>query len=300
MPLPPIRLRATRQEAGSGVYVFRLNEIPIAEGTLPLDAILVLAAAEKLQAQGFAAEATLHPDGTPAAWIPRDRADWISTSGSPALTIEEVMLAHLYLVLRRHAHEFITLQETQILLDGLERTHPALVREVVPKLISPVLLTDVLRRLAEEGVSLRPLKEILGALAEWAAHERDPVALTEHARAALRRAITFQHAQAAGANDRTLGVFLIDPMIEDAIRDSIQRTASGSYLALEPDLSREIIRRVGDTVANTKRPVLLTASDVRRFVRRLVETEFPEIAVLSYQELSPDAKLQPLGRVQIG
>ena len=144
-------------------------------------------------------------------------------------------------LVRRYGHELFGLEETQALLDALERTHPALVREVVPKLISPVLLTDVLRRLVEEGISLRNLRDILGALAEWAPQERDPVALTEHVRVALRRAITYKHAGDAGV----LAAYLLDPMIEDAIRDAIQKTATGSYLALEPQISRDIIAAVG-------------------------------------------------------
>ena len=123
-------------------------------------------------------------------------------------------------------------------------------REVVPKLISPVLLTDILRRLVEEGISLRNLRDILGALADWAPHERDPVALTEHVRGALRRAITHQHAGDGGV----LAAYLLDPMIEDAIRDAIQKTPTGSYLALEPQLSRDIVAAVGRAVGPGGRP----------------------------------------------
>jgi type III secretion protein V len=215
--------------------------------------------------------------------------------GVATLAPEEVIMAHLLQLLRRFAHEFIGIQEAQTLLDGLERSHPALVREVVPKLVNPALLADVLRRLAEEGVSLRGLRDILGALAEWAPLERDPVALTEHVRGALRRQITFKHAGAGG----TLGVFLLDPMIEDTVRDAIQRTATGSYLALEPALSRDIISAVGGGVSGHREPVILTAADIRRYVRRLVETEHPHVAVLSYQELASDVKLQPLGRISV-
>jgi len=215
---------------------------------------------------------------------------------------EQAIAADLLALLRRHGHELIGIQETQLLLDRLERTHPALVREVVPKLISPPLLADVLRRLAEEGVSLRNLKDILGALAEWAPHERDPVALTEHVRGALRRAITYRHATPEGV----LPVFLLDPMIEEAVREAIHKTASGSYLALEPQISRDIVAAVGRTVvgapeqASSTPPVLLTSADIRRYVRRLVESEHPELAVLAYPELAPEARLQPLGHVRVG
>jgi type III secretion protein V len=200
-------------------------------------------------------------------------------------------------LLRRHGHELFGLEETQNLLDALERTHPALVREVVPKLISPVLLTDVLRRLVEEGISLRNLRDILGALAEWAPRERDPVTLTEHVRGALRRAITYRHAGEAGV----LPAYLLDPLIEDAVRGAVQKTAAGSYLALEPELSREIIAALGRAIGpgGANGAVLVTGAEIRRYVRRLIEVDLPDLAVLSYQELVPEAQLRPIGRITI-
>ena len=201
-------------------------------------------------------------------------------------------------LVRRYGHELFGLEEAQGLLDALERTHPALVREVVPKLISPVLLTDVLRRLVEEGISLRNLRDILGALAEWAPQERDPVALTEHVRGALRRAITYKHAGDAGV----LAAYLLDPMIEDAIRDGIQKTAAGSYLALEPQISRDIIAAIGRAIGpeGANGTVLLTGVEIRRYVRRLVEVEHPGLAVLSFQELAPEAQIRPIARISVG
>jgi type III secretion protein V len=203
-------------------------------------------------------------------------------------------------LMRRYGHELLGVQETQGLLDGLERTHPALVREVVPKLVSLVLLADVLRRLVEEGISLRNLRDILGALAEWAPHERDPVVLAEHVRGALRRAITFRHVRPGGV----LAAYMLDGLVEDTIRDAIHKTATGSYLALEPQLSRDIVaavtRALGPEGARAPSFVLLTNAEIRRYVRRLVETEHPDLAVLSYQELAPEAEIRPLGRISIG
>jgi type III secretion protein V len=204
-------------------------------------------------------------------------------------------------LMRRYGHEMLGVQETQALLDGLERTHPALVREVVPKLVSPVLLTDVLRRLVEEGISLRNLRDVLGALAEWAPHERDPVALSEHVRAALRRTITFQHVRQGGV----LSAYMLDGLIEDTIRDAIHKTATGSHLALEPQLSSDIVAAVTRALGppgmtGTPDFVLLTSAEIRRHVRRLLEGAHPDLAVLSYQELAPEAEVRPLGRISIG
>jgi type III secretion protein V len=228
--------------------------------------------------------------------VPLGRGEVALTDGrAAAARIGDEILA----LMRRFGHEFVGVQETQALLDGLERTHPALVREVVPKLVSPVLLADVLRRLVEEGISLRNLRDVLGALAEWAPHERDPVVLAEHVRAALRRTITFQNTRAGGV----LTAWMLDGLIEDTIREAIHKTPTGSYLALEPQLSRDIVAAVGRALGPADGgdgAVLLTNAEIRRYVRRLVETEHPDLAVLSYQELAPEAEIRPLGRITIG
>ena len=181
------------------------------------------------------------------------------------------------------------------MLDQLERAYPALVRHVVPKPVSLTLLTDVLRRLVDEGVSIRPLREILEALASHANTERDPVTLTELTRAALKRQITHAHSEHG-----SLAVYLLDPEIEEAVRDAIQRSAAGSFLALAPALAREVI----DAVRNECRPeegpvVILTQADIRRFFRRLIEVELPDAAVLSFQELAPEVSVQPLARISM-
>jgi type III secretion protein V len=205
------------------------------------------------------------------------------------------MAAHA--ALRRHAHELVGIQEVQQLLDALEKTHPALVREVVPKIVAPQLLTDVLRRLVEEGISIRDLRGVLGALADWGRAEKDPVLLTEYVRMALRRQISF--AQTRGG--RSLPVWLVEPMIDDAIRGAITKTQTGSFLALEPELSRDILasfRRAFEArTPGAPPPVVVTTMDVRRYVKKLIEIEHPEAVVLSFQELAPGVNLQPVGRI---
>jgi type III secretion protein V len=295
IPLPAVRIRPGIPGLAPNGYVIRLQEVVMGKGELHIGSAMTAESQERLAELGLRGTPALMPEGTPGVWIaaadlPRARAAGVQT-----LAPEELVMRHLIHLIRRYGYEFIGIQETQILIDGLERTHPALVREVVPKLVSPVLLTDVLRRMAEEGVSLRGLREILGALAEWAPVERDPVALTEHVRSALRRQITARYVGPSGA----LPVYLLDPMIEETIRESIHKTATGSYLALEPALSRDILGGVGRTVGAGGPAVVLTSAEIRRYVRRLVEAEYPQLAVLSYQELSPETQLQPLGRIKV-
>jgi type III secretion protein V len=102
----------------------------------------------------------------------------------------------------------------------------------------------------------------------------------------------------------TLSVYLLDPEIEEMIRGAIKQTTAGSYLALDPDAVNGILKAMRVTITPTpaggQSPVLLTAIDVRRFARKLIETEFPDVAVISYQEVIPEIRIQPLGRVQLG
>jgi len=209
--------------------------------------------------------------------------------------------AFLMSSMRARASEFLGITETQMLLDQLEQVSPPLARQVVPKPISLVLLSDILRRLVEEGVSVRDLRSILEALAQAPPTDKDPLSLTELVRSHLRRATTFQLTGGASA----LSVYLLDPDVEDTVRGAVQRTPSGSFLALSPQVAREILSSMHSVVSTARPPegsmaVLLTQPDVRRFIRKLLESEFPEMRVVSYAELMPEISLRPLGRVVIG
>jgi type III secretion protein V len=299
IPLPHVKLRANVQTLPEHGYAFRINEVVMAHAEVHLGAALVLTEPHRLAELGLEGQPGLAPEGGPATWLGPGDKEGARLAGLPVQEADEVIAAHVLAVLRRFGHELVGIQESQILLEALERTHPALVREVVPKIVSPVLLTDVLRRLAEEGVSLRNLRLILETLAQWAPSERDPVALTEQVRAALRRPITAKLADASGK----LAVILVDPMIEETIRESIHRTPGGSYLALEPQLSRDIVRAAANVVGAPRpgtRPVVLTNANIRRYLSRLLEPELPHVTVLSYPELAPDVQLQPVGRIAPG
>ncbi len=275
--------------SGPGVFaaevVPRLRERLFAELGLPLPAVCLRPGVAGLSPTAF----VLRINEVPLRRGEILQGDW--DAAGPRLGDEALAL------LRHYGHELFGLDEAQALLDALERTHPTLVREVVPKLVSLVLVTDILRRLLEEGISLRNLRDILSALSEWAPHERDPVALTEHVRGALRRVITYRHAGDGGV----LAAYLLDPMIEDTIRDAVQKTPTGNYLALEPQLSRDIVGAVGRAVGPGAGPgaVLITGAEIRRYVRRLIQTDHPDLAVLSFQELAPEAQIRPIARISI-
>jgi type III secretion protein V len=199
-------------------------------------------------------------------------------------------------LLRARAADFIGLAEVQRLLDELEQFAPATVRNVVPKPVTLMLLTDVLRRLVEEQVSVRDLRAILEALATVAANEKDPLNLAEYVRGQMRRAITFRLTRGSGQLD----VVLVDSLLEDTVRRAITRTAAGAFLTLPPQASRDLlaaIHRALDGVPPDSEPrVILTQPDVRRFLRKLVESELPDLSVVSFAELLPEVSLKPIAR----
>lgn len=196
-------------------------------------------------------------------------------------------------VLVARAHDFMGLQETQALVDELSKVSPASVQQVVPKLVSLPTLSEILRRLVEEGVSVRDLASILEALAQLAHAEKDALVLTEHVRSWLRRAITYDVTNGSGS----LEPLTLDDTIEDVIRGAISQTTAGSFLTLSPAAGRDIVASIKRALATAseelkRRPVLLTQPDVRRFVRKLIESDLPGARVVTYSELLPETTIR--------
>ena len=115
----------------------------------------------------------------------------------------------------------------------------------------------------------------------------------------MRRYISFRY---AGIRE-TLFVYMLDPEIEDVIRGAIRRTTTGTYLSLDPNIAHDILEAIRREIENVpptaQKPVIITDAEVRRFVRKMVELEFPELTVLSYQELASELNIQPVGRISM-
>ena len=298
---PGIRVRGNDGTLSPGSYIILLSEIPLVVGKVNINKYLVNDTPDRLRLLGIDATPAQNPaNGIACAWIPADKHELAEQAGLTTWDAASYMVLHLSAVLRKNAAEFVGIQEVQNMLDQLDQAYPALVKEVVPKAVSVFQLTDILKRLAEEEILIRDLRAILQALAEWGPVESDPVMLTEQVRAALKRYIS--HKYSSGQN--TLVVYLLDPQIEETIRSSIQHTASGNYLALEPEVTQELLSAVRQEIGNlppsAQQPVVLTTQEIRRYFRKLVELEFPNLAVLSYQELSPEMNIQPIARISLG
>ena len=301
LKLPPVHIRTASQAAADANFTILVNEVPELRGMACEGRIYTALAAEQLQDARIDALEGIDPSG-------RFQGSWIEESNKERLAIFEAgfMEPHGYIAaclewtVRRNADELVGAQQVQEMMDILETSHPALVRNAVPKPVELSLLTDVCRRLVSEGISLRYMEKIVETLIAWAPRQKDPVALTELVRASLKRYISSRYTSPDGKMD----AFILSPVIEDAVRSSVHKTDAGSYLALAPEITESILdavrKEIGPFIAyNRKEAVVITETDVRRYFKKLVETDFPDIAVLSFGEIESRAILQPIGEISI-
>ncbi|HET7527432.1 MAG TPA: flagellar biosynthesis protein FlhA [Burkholderiaceae bacterium] len=193
--------------------------------------------------------------------------------------------------LRRHAPLFLGAQDTTNLLTRAANDMPDVVKEVL-RALPLQRVSEVLRRLISEGVSIRNLRDILEALSEIAQRDKDVHALTEFTRVALRRQVSHQVAPQG-----RLDAVMMQPQLEEMLRQSVRVSGGVSQLALDPEVARRVCDSLVGSIMRHKPAALVTAIDVRWHVRKLIEPECFDTPVLSYHELAPTLKLDVLDRV---
>lgn len=295
---PGVHVRTDSPSLEPTEYAIHLNEVPIVRGKILLKHLLTNETEETLRRYNIPFTSSKGTWGMPTLWVDEKYQEILQRAGIRFWTGLEVMILHVSKFYRQYANEFIGIQEVRGILEFMEKSFPDLIKEVT-RLVPLQKLTEILRRLVQEQVSIKDMRTILEALSEWAQTEKDTVLLTEYVRSSLKRYISYKYS----LGQSILSVYLLDPEIEDMVRGAIKQTSAGSYLALDPDSVQLILHSMRNTIQATppggQPPVLLTAIDVRRFVRKLIEGEFPELSVVSYQEIVPEIRIQPLGRVQL-
>ena len=295
VPFPGVNLREN-PNLEPYEYVLNLDEIPVAHGKLEPGCVMVREDPDNIRMLGVEVK-----EGRPFLpsektwWIKEEDKDKLKTIGVSYYTHSKVISLNLSLVLARHAADFIGLQEAKYLLDKMEDRAPDLVHEV-SRLLPLQKIADLFKRLVQEQISIRDLRSILEAIIIWAPKEKDQVMLCEYIRSCLKRQISYKYC--AGQN--ILPAILLEPSVEELIRKSIRQTSSGAFLALDPQSSRRFLKEVGRALGKRNRNLVIIASiDIRRYVRRLIETEFYNVPVLDYQELTPEISVQPIDRVRM-
>lgn len=296
--IPPIHIRDNLQLKPGG-YAILIKGVEVARGELMIGYFLALHSGEKLrEIEGIP---TREPAfNMPALWIPASRREEAQHHGYTVVNSASIIATHLSEVIRNHCDELLGRQEVQRLLDRLAKTHPKVVEELVPGLLPLGVIQKVLQNLVRERVSIRDLLTIMETLADYGTYTKDPDLLTEYVRHRLGRALT----KALETPDRKIMVHTLDPFIEDLVRDSLQKTDYGVYLALAPETAQEIIQALEKAVevslSQNLQPVVVCSPGVRRHLRRLVERHLPGLWVLSHHELTTEARIQTIGVVRIG
>jgi len=298
VPFPGINLRF-RDDLETDSYVILLQEVPASKGWLPAGKVLVRETAEHLKVMGFEFETGKQfLPGMETVWMPAEAAPRLKQAGLAFMAPTQILVHHLSFLLKKHAGEFIGIQETRFLLVQMEARYGELVKEV-QRIMPLQKIAEIFQRLVQEQVSIRNQRSVLEALVEWGQKEKDPILLAEYVRTALKRQISYQHT--GGQN--VLPVYMLHPSLEEKIRGSIRQTSSGSYLALDPATTAKLVEKIKGEVGNVgelpTKPVLITSMDIRRYVRKLIEADLYDIPVLSYQELTPEITVHPLGKVAL-
>ncbi|NKI94076.1 type III secretion system export apparatus subunit SctV [Rhizobacter sp. SG703] len=295
---PGIQLRYN-DRLPSQTYTIMISEVPVSQGRLRPEHLLVRERPANLTALSvpFEADKKFLPH-LATIWTPAEFAEPLRRAGISFMTPTQMLGYHIAFVLKKYSADFVGIQEARALVAELEQRFPDLAKEL--QRVLPIhKIAEILQRLASEEVSIRNLRAVSEALIEWGQKEKDSVLLTEYVRVALKRHISHKHS--SGQN--LLPAYLLAPPVEDAVRSAIRQTSAGSYLALDPKLSKQIVEAVkttvGDLSTSPQRPVLLTSMDIRRYVRKMIEAELYELPVVSYQELTPEINIQPLARVEI-
>jgi flagellar biosynthesis protein FlhA len=243
---------------------------------------------------------TIEPSfGLPAKWITEGAKEQAEIYGYTVVDPPSVVSTHITEILRTNAFELLGRQETKQLIDHVKETFPILVEEVTPNPLAVGEIQKVLQKLLKEHVSIRNLTIIFETLADFGKMTSDTDLLTEYVRQALARQITHQFTE----DGDTLKVITVSGKIEKVIADGVQQTEQGNYLAIDPNDSQKILEATAGQVeqlsAIGQQPIILCSPAVRMYVRQITERYFPQVPILSYNELEANVEVQSVGVVNI-
>ncbi len=292
--VPPVHITDNLQ-LGAKEYSILLKGVEIARGELFQEHLLAInpgTAREELSGV-----VTREPAfGLPARWIKSSDRERAQLAGYTVVDPTTVLATHVTEIIKSHAHELLGRQETKSLLDTVAETHPKVVEELVPKVLSIGEVQKVLQNLLKERVSIRDVVSILETLADYGSFTKNIGLLTEYCRQALARSLCRPYQNDSGE----LPVFTVSPELEKAVTDGVVHTDQGAYLALEPRQAKDIMsrfRRTLESAAGSASPVILCSPNVRMYVRQLLERYLPGVAILSHSEIPPNVRVLSVGMV---
>jgi flagellar biosynthesis protein FlhA len=294
--VPPIRIR-DNLTLRANQYAIKLKGHQAAAGEVYPDRFLAMNPGT-VQGDLEGIETREPTFGLPAVWISTRQKERAQAAGFTVVDPATVVATHLSEIVRRHARDLLGRQDAQALLDQIKSSHPAVVEGLVPALLPLGVVHKVLQNLLTEGVSIRDLTTVLETLADYAPMTKDATALTESVRAALAGVITRPYLSADGG----LKAFVLSPSAE---RQMVEQLREGEgALPLDPRSVQRLLDGMARAIERSHpleaKPVLLVAPAIRWQIRRLLERPFPQLAVISYQEIPPHLTVHTIAAVEVG
>ncbi len=295
--VPGVRFKDNLQ-LKPNAYVIKIKEIEMATGEVMVNQFLAIGPEDKLR--NLRGTKTVDPTyGLPGVWIsPEQRGD-AERLGCMIFDPVSVIATQLTEVIRSNSADLLGRQEVQALVDTIKKTHPAVVKELIPDTMNLGEIQKILQNLVRERVSIRDLVTILETVADNVSVTKDIEILTECVRVSLSRLICRDYMN----NEGIINVITLDPQVEQLIAGSIQRSEVGSFLALDPNLGQEILTRLGDEINKLQeqglQPICLVAPQIRPAFKKLSERSFPSLVVLSWNEIAPKVNVNSVGMVSL-
>ncbi|XQY93527.1 flagellar biosynthesis protein FlhA [Metabacillus sp. HB246100] len=295
--IPVVRIRDNIQ-LQPNEYRLKIKGNELAKGEILLDHFLAMAPG--IEDDAIEGIDTVEPSfGLPAKWITEEMKDTAEMYGYTVVDPPSVVSTHITEIIKQNAHELLGRQETKQLIDHLKETYPILVEEVTPTPLSVGEVQKVLAKLLKEKVSIRNLPIIFETLADYGKMSNDTELLGEYVRQALAKQITMQYAD----EQQMLKVVTLSGRVEKIVAEGVQQTEHGNYLSLSPDVSQAIIESIAKEVEmlslQQQTPILLCSPAVRMYVRQLTDRYFPQVPILSYNELEANVEVQSIGVVNV-
>ncbi|MGY1778998.1 flagellar biosynthesis protein FlhA [Geodermatophilus sp. SYSU D01036] len=291
--IPLVRTR-DNLDLPSSQYVIWLNGVPAAKGTSPAGTVLAIGDA----LDGLPGRPTREPVfGLPAKWVPVELQRQAEMAGATVVDRSSVITTHLAEVVRQNAAELLGREDVRLLVEMVKRTHPVVVEELTPGLLTLGEIQRVLHALLAENVSIRDLVRIFEALSLRAKTSTDLDGLVEAVRAALGAAISHPYV----TPDERLHVLTLEPAFEQRLLEAVRHSDGGQVLALDAGSVDALVTGCSGLLEDAEQhglsPVLVCSPQVRAALSRLMRQVLPRLPVISYSEVSRTAQIESLGVV---
>lgn len=292
--IPSIRLRDASM-LGTNQYVIKIRGEEVARGEILLDYYLALEPSNPAgEIEGIE---TIEPAyGIPSRWILPENKEMAEIYGYTVIDPLSVMLTHLSETVKKHTHELLDRAETIQLVEHLKKTAPQLVEEAFPNVLSYAMLEKILSNLLKEGIPIKDMGTIVETAVDALNITRDTDLITETIRARLKRTITHRFCQ-----EDKLNVITLDADVEKKIVASLVKNEQGVYLAIGPDLMQTMLAQLTENIKKFselgQKPILLTSHVIRIYLKRLLEQFYPDLTVLSFNEIITNVQIQALGNI---